>query len=43
MRPPPLCPTEVKDYQVVGEEVVVPDMHTRKKLMFDKVRPLLSF
>ena len=25
-------------YEAAGEEIVVPDMHTRKKMMFDKVK-----
>jgi len=29
---------EWKDYEVVGEEVVVSDMHTRKKMMFEQVK-----
>ena len=28
---------EYPDYQPAGEEIIVPDMHTRKKMMFDKV------
>lgn len=27
---------EMEDYEIVGEEIVVPDMHTRKKMMFDR-------
>ena len=30
--------SEDTDYSVAGEEVVVPDMHTRKKMIFDRVR-----
>jgi hypothetical protein len=28
----------MEGYSAPGEEVVVPDMHTRKKMMFDRVR-----
>ena len=29
---------EKPHYEPAGEEIVVPDMHTRKKMMFDKVK-----
>lgn len=28
---------EISSYERVGEEIVVEDMHTRKKMMFDSV------
>lgn len=36
------------DYEVVGEEITVPDMHTRKKMMFDRasstfVQPVCTY
>ena len=31
-----ICISEMKDYKAVGKEIIVPDMHTRKKMMFDK-------
>lgn len=31
-----LIHVEMEDYEVVGEEIIVPDMHTRKKMMFDQ-------
>ncbi len=33
--------TEFPNYEAAGEEIVVPDMHTRKKMMFDKVRHIV--
>lgn len=32
-------PPEMEGYSIAGEEHVVPDMHTRKKMLFDKVSP----
>ena len=34
---------EMESYKAVGEEIVVPDMHTRKKMMFDRVHNLYLF
>lgn len=39
---------EMEDYEIVGEEIVVPDMHSRKKMMFDRassnvVRPVSTY
>ena len=33
-----LLVAEQPHYEPAGEEIVVPDMHTRKKMMFDKVK-----
>ena len=32
-----LIVTEMDGYKPVGEEIIVKDMHTRKKMIFDKV------
>ena len=28
---------EMEGYKAIGEEIIVEDMHTRKKMIFDKV------
>ena len=35
--------SEMEGYSIAGEEHVVPDMHTRKKMLFDKVSHSPSF
>ena len=34
---------EYQGYQSVGDEIIVSDMHTRKKMMFDRVRTDTTF
>ena len=34
--------TELDHYEAAGEEIIVPDMHTRKKMMFDQAKGFIA-